>query len=130
MRLLFISAIAISVTACSSQSANMRVGTAQSLASLEDQRAAVREVVIVDSLPDGALEMDAVDASRCHRDFTDRAPSDDLVLQDLKVTAYARGADGIHSVETSRTTGLLRNCWYTITARGIMFQRPQTDNQQ
>lgn len=107
---------------CNTQSANMRVGTAQSLSSLEDQREAIRSVEIADALPEGAVEMSAVDASRCHRDFTDQAPSDDLVVQDLQVTAFGRGADGVHSVEINQTTGLLRNCWYTKTARGVMYR--------
>jgi hypothetical protein len=109
---------------CGTNSANMRVGTEQPCSSLGDQRAAARSVVVVDIVPEGASVMGEVDASRCHRNMLDKAPTNDEVIADLTVAAYARGADGIAGVQITEqvASALLKNCWSALVGRGTMFR--------
>lgn len=113
---------ALAVTGCASQSGNMMVGTGQSYLSIGEQREAARTVKVFSDLPAGATVLGPVDASRCHRNTLEAAPSDDVLLTDLKVAAYARGADGIVGVTTTKESGLLKNCWYIITAKANMVR--------
>lgn len=109
------------VSGCSSYSSNLQVGNDQSYASLKDQREAVRTVKVYKSLPTGAEVISVVSAGRCHRSFVEEAPSEETVLMDLKIAAYAKGADGITDVSISKDSGLNRNCWYVLggTAKAV-----------
>ena len=109
------------VAGCSSHSSNLQVGNDQSYTSLKDQREAVRTVKTYESLPSGAEVLDVVSAGRCHRSFVEEAPTEATVLMDLKIAAYAKGADGITDVSISKDSGLNRNCWYVLggTAKAI-----------
>lgn len=122
MKALLIAASAALFVGCASQSANMRVGSAQSYMSLKDQREAALTVKEYPTVPEGAKVLGSVDASRCHRNSLDAAPDDALLLTDLKAAAYARGADGIAGIMLSKESGLLKNCWYIATARATAFQ--------
>lgn len=112
------------LAACATQSANMQVGTSQSYLSIGEQREALQAVRIEGEVPSGAKVLGSVDAQRCHRNSNDIEPTDELVTIDLRVTAYARGADGIANVKVQRQSGLLINCWYTLTATAVMFEDP------
>ncbi|MFA5323658.1 MAG: hypothetical protein WC373_13380 [Smithella sp.] len=110
------------LSACATHSGNMRIGTEQSYTSLTDQREAIKAVQVYPKIPDGAVSMGKVDASRCHRNTSHAEPDDEMVLVDLKVTAYARGADGLTDVNITKQSGLSQNCWYIITGDAVMFQ--------
>lgn len=112
---------ALLIAGCASQSGTMQVGTSQSYFSLKEQREAARAVKVFDSAPPGYKAMGIVDASRCHRNTLDAVPSDDVVLTDMRVVAFGRGADAVTDVQVTRESGLLKNCWLIITARGIML---------
>ncbi|MDO9234923.1 MAG: hypothetical protein Q7U28_02670 [Aquabacterium sp.] len=112
---------ALVLAGCASQSGTMQVGTSQSYSSLKDQREAVRAVKVLDVIPPGYKSTGVVDASRCHRNTLDAVPLDDMVLTDMKVVAYGRGADAVTDVQVTRESGLLKNCWLIITARGTML---------
>ncbi|NVZ18506.1 hypothetical protein HX794_02500 [Pseudomonas costantinii] len=43
------------------------------------------------------------------------------MLIDLKVAAYAQGADGITGVEITKESGLNRNCWYVLGGTAQAF---------
>lgn len=109
------------VMGCSSHSSNLQVGNEQSYASLKDQREAVRTVKIYDALPAGAEVVGNVSAGRCHRSFVEQAPEESTVLTDLKIAAYAQGADGITGVAISKDSGLNRNCWYVLGGTATAF---------
>ncbi len=109
------------VAGCASPSANMRIGSETMALSLQDQRAASNTIVVAQAVPPGAQVVGAVDASRCHRFQGDIEPTDEMVMADLKVAAFARGADGIAGASIVREVGLTRNCWYILTGRATAF---------
>ena len=109
------------IAGCSSYSSNLQVGNDQSYTSLKDQREAVRTVKAYESLPSGAEMLDVVSAGRCHRSFVEEAPTEAAVLMDLKIAAYAKGADGITDVSISKDSGLNRNCWYVLGGTAKAF---------
>lgn len=106
---------------CGSHSSNLQVGNEQSYASLKDQREAVRTVKVYEALPTGAQVVNEVSAGRCHRSFVEEAPNEAAVLTDLKIAAYAQGADGITAVKISKESGLNRNCWYVLGGTAQAF---------
>lgn len=110
---------------CANNSANMRVGTDMSYMSLKDQREASLSVREYPALPQGAEKIGTVDASRCHRNTLQAQPSDAELKLDLKVAAYARGADGITDIQIERSSGLLQNCWAIIngTATALVLKK-------
>ena len=57
----------------------------------------------------------------CHRSFVEEAPNEAAVLTDLKIAAYAQGADGITAVKISKESGLNRNCWYVLGGTAQAF---------
>lgn len=130
MRRLTICAVAFLLSGCATNSANMRIGTEQSYTSLGDQRAAVRSVTVVDSIPLGAMVIGEVDASRCDRNMLDKAPTNDEVIIDLRVAAYAKGADGIANVHISKeiASALLKDCWSALVGRATMFRVAPRNN--
>lgn len=93
--------------------------------SLKDQREANQTVQVYLELPQGATKLGQVDASRCHRNTLQAPPTEADLVTDLKVAAYARGADGIIAVKIETSTGLLQNCWSITngTAQAIQLQR-------
>lgn len=109
------------VTGCSSHSSNLQVGNEQSYASLKDQREAVKTVKVYTSLPAGAEPLTTVSAGRCHRSFAEESPTEASVLIDLKVAAFAQGADGIVGVKIAKESGLNRNCWFVLTGTAQAF---------
>lgn len=113
------------IAGCSSHSSNLQVGNEQSYASIKDQREAVRTVKVYDTLPKGAEVVSKVSAGRCHRSFVEQAPEEATVLIDLKVAAYAQGADGITDVAISKDSGLNRNCWYVLGGTATAFTLPK-----
>ena len=118
------------VSGCSSYSSNLQVGNDQSYASLKDQREAVRTVKLYEKLPAGAELLSVVSAGRCHRSFVEQAPDEETVLMDLKIAAYAKGADGITDVTISKDSGLNRNCWYVLGGTAKAFALVRTSDAQ
>lgn len=121
-KLLGVVVVAGALTGCASQSGNLQVGTGQSYMALKDQREASLTVKEYPAVPPGAEVLGPVDASRCHRNTLDAAPEPAQLLLDLKVAAYARGADGIAGIQQTRESGLLKNCWYIVTVRATAFK--------
>lgn len=121
MRLVLPALIALLATGCVTHSANMRVGSEAPLTSLADQRDAQRTVKITDKVPEGAKSLGRVDASRCHRDTRESSPTEEMVTTDIKIAAYARGADGIAGLKVDKHSGLTSNCWYILDATGEAY---------
>jgi hypothetical protein len=117
--------VAMSLSGCANTSANMRVGTDMSYMSLKDQREASIAVREYEAAPPGAENIGTVDAARCHRNTLQAPPTDTEIKLDLKVAAYARGADGITDIKIERTSGLLQNCWNIVngTATAIALKK-------
>ncbi len=116
--------VSVLAAGCSSFSSNMQVGNEQSYLSLKDQREAVRAVRQYAVLPSGAEVLTEVSASRCHRSFVEDAPEEATLLNDLKIAAYAQGADGITAVQVTKESALSRNCWYVLNGTAKAFALP------
>lgn len=108
-------------TSCATYSSNLQVGNDQSYVSLKDQREALRTIKEYESLPQGAVVLGKVDAGRCHRSFVETEPDENIVKIDLKVAAYAKGADGITDIKITKESGLTKNCWYILDGEATMF---------
>src|SRR3546814_2526190 len=80
----------------------MRVGNDMSYASLGDQREASKTIAVLDTAPSDAQVLGEVDAGRCHRSFVETSPAEQAVLLDLKIAAYALGADAITDVKIEK----------------------------
>lgn len=116
--------LSAALAGCSSYSSNLQVGNSQSYLSLKDQREAVRTVKVYETMPDGAHLLTEVSAGRCHRSFVEEAPEEATLLTDLKIAAYAQGADGITDVKVSKDSALNRNCWYVLGGTAKAFSLP------
>lgn len=109
---------------CGMHSANLRVGTQQSLASLADQRAAQLTVAIYPSVPEGGVVVGPVDAARCHRFSNQSPPTDADVTSDLKIAAYAKGANGLTDVRITKKSGLTSDCWHILNGTATAITVP------
>lgn len=112
--------LGVLLSACSTHSSNMRVGNDMSSYGLTDQREALKTVQVFEEIPQGYRELGQVDAARCHRNFVESSPAREVVLSDLKLAAYARGADGLTRVVIDEVGGLHKNCWYILNGTATM----------
>lgn len=88
-----------------------------SYASLGDQRAASQTIRVLEVVPEGAELIGEVDAGRCHRSFVETSPAEQAVLLDLKIAAYALGADAITDIQIEKQSALTKNCWYMLDGK-------------
>jgi hypothetical protein len=109
---------------CGMYSSNVRLGNQQSMASLHDQHEAALTVQVYPSMPPGSTVIGPVDAARCHRFSNRTPPTDDMVLMDLKIAAYAQGANGITGVSIQKKSGLTSNCWHILDGRATAVRVP------
>ncbi len=117
-------AVATLVAGCSTYSSNIQVGNEQSYLSLKDQREAMRSVRVYDAAPEGSEMLGEVSASRCHRSFVEEAPDEESVINDLRIAAYAKGADVVTGVAVTKESALARNCWYVLNGTAKAFALP------
>lgn len=116
---------AVMGSGCATYSSNMRVGNDMSYASLGDQRAASQTIQVLETAPPGATDLGEVDAGRCHRSFVETAPAEQGVLLDLKIAAYALGADAITGVNIEKQSALTKNCWYMLDGKARALRLPK-----
>lgn len=91
--------------------------------SLSERRDAIRSVAVVQAQPAGTVSLGEVTTDRCHRYFTEAAPSDAAIVNDLKFLAYGQGADAMRVVETTAVPGLVSNCWYILRGTAEIYAR-------
>ena len=115
---------AFCLSGCSTYSSNMRVGNDMSYASLGDQRVASQTIKVLDFAPRTAQVLGDVDAGRCHRSFVETSPVEQSVLLDLKIAAYALGADAITNVKIEKQPALTNNCWYMLDGKAKVLRLP------
>lgn len=96
-----------------------------SYTSLGDQRAASKTIRVLDAAPAGSEIIGNVDAGRCHRSFVESTPAEEGVLLDLKIAAYALGADAITGVNIAKQSALTKNCWYMLDGKAQALRLPQ-----
>ena len=90
--------------------------------SLKDLREANKVIKYSDILPSNAEVIGKFTVRRCHRYANDPVPSDQTLINDLKLAAYAEGADGIAGFELKKSTGLLYNCWQVRDATSTFYK--------
>jgi hypothetical protein len=86
-----------------------------------ETRLALRNVKVSQALPAGADVLGDISTRRCHENFTEESPSEPAISTQLRVMAYAQGADGITNLRFDKLNGLLANCWYILEGRATMF---------
>ncbi len=91
--------------------------------SLQDRRMAKQHIKVSPSLPAGAVAMGEYSAQRCHQYAQNEAPSDEILIDDLILLAYAEGADGITGLRFSRESGLLKNCWHIAKGYATLYKK-------
>jgi uncharacterized protein YbjQ (UPF0145 family) len=117
----------LSISGCATYSSNVRVGNDMSYASLSDQREASRTITVYQTPPEGYEVIGTIDAGRCHRSFVETSPAEQTVLLDLKLAAYALGADAISNVIIEKQSALTKNCWYMLDgkATALKLKKPR-----
>jgi hypothetical protein len=50
------------------------------------------------------------------------APDNQAIVDDLKLAAYAQGADAIHLMGTEKVNGVMANCWYVLEGKAEMYR--------
>lgn len=127
MRTTLTALLTTALMGCASYSSNMHVGNSMSYTSLGDQRTASQAIQVLQEAPKGATSVGQVEASRCHRSFVEEAPTEAAVLTDLKIAAYALGADAISGVSVEKQSGLTANCWYVLNGKAFAWRLPKGD---
>ena len=80
------------------------------------RREAIKNVRYADTAPAGYRKLKDVSVRRCHRNWTEDAPTDQALLSDLKIAAYAEGGELLTNLRTDKKNGLAANCWYVVEA--------------
>ena len=92
--------------------------------SLEDLRKANKTIKYTETLPDNAEVMGEITTRRCHRMATDPVPSEETLMNDLKLLVYTQGGDGFtdYKLKKHSGVGLLYNCWQLRDASAKMYK--------
>lgn len=111
------------ITGCATE--GLKVGNTAYADSMTDMRAVNTTITVYEETPEEAYDIEVLKAQRCHRKFTEKAPSEGILELDLKMDAYSLGLDGINITKISKKSGLARNCWSVITAEAEAFKMPK-----
>jgi hypothetical protein len=92
--------------------------------SLEDLRKANTSIIYSETLPANAEIVSEITTRRCHRMATDPVPSEETLMNDLKLLVYTQGGDGFtdYKLKKHNGKGLLYNCWQLRDASAKMFK--------
>ena len=92
--------------------------------SLEDLRKANKTIKYTETLPANAEVMGEITTRRCHRMATDPVPSEETLMNDLKLLVYTQGGDGFtdYKLKKHSGVGLLYNCWQLRDASAKMYR--------
>jgi len=113
-RCLLLATAGLTLAGCVSPGYEGALGNVTPAHEMETRRTALRNVVVLENVSEGYSQLPGVSVRRCHRSFTERTPTSDAIVADLKVAAYAAGGDAISNIETNKVNGLLANCWYVL----------------
>jgi hypothetical protein len=86
-------------------------------------REAIRTISVTETTPSNALITGSVEAGRGHRDWRNDEPTLEDLINDLKISAYAKGADGISEVQTQKKSGISDNYWWVLQGRAVAWRR-------
>jgi len=89
---------------------------------LSDVRLANKTIQYSEVIPDNATSMGEFTVRRCHRNINDPQPSESTLRNDLKLAAFAQGADGFSGFEI-KTSGLTlaNNCCKVFDATSTFY---------
>ena len=92
--------------------------------SLEDLRKANKTIRYTETLPTNAEVIGEITTRRCHRMATDPVPSEETLMNDLKLLVYTQGGDGFtdYKLKKHSGVGLLYNCWQLRDASAKMYK--------
>lgn len=96
------------------------------VSSLSDRREALRTIRIVEKTPAGAVSLGGISARRCHRNFLEDAPTEKALADDLKLAAYAQGADVMRMIGMEKINGVMANCWYVLEGKAELYRLGKT----
>lgn len=111
---IYLSLLALLVSGCVTSGYEGQTGSIISGDQIIARREANRNIAVFEIKPTGHRSLGTVSARRCHRSFVEDAPSLESITNDLKIAAYAQGADAISNIQTKKLNGLLANCWYVL----------------
>lgn len=114
---------ALLLSACVTAGYEGQTGTMMSGDQITARREANRTISVYETKPARHRSMGEVSARRCHRSFVEDAPSAEAITDDLKVAAYAQGADAISNIQTKQMNGLLANCWYVLEGTAQIWRK-------
>lgn len=87
-----------------------------------ERRAALKTVLQISDSDARYVKIGSVGGRRCHRNFLEEQPSDDVLLSDIKVAAYSQGGDAIGEMSTEKVPGLVANCWYVLEGKASIYK--------
>lgn len=114
--------IAFSLSACVGNGYEGQTGAIISSDQIIARREANRTISVHEIKPAGHRSIGEVSVRRCHRNFVEEAPTIEAITNDLKIAAYAQGADAISNIQTQKLNGLLANCWYVLEGTAQIWQ--------
>ena len=124
--ILFISFLVSSCAGTSGPSGSGKVGNNFSTTVSKDEMRKINQTIkYTESLPEGAEIIKKITVRRCHRNFTDPAPTEAILKYDLKIAAYEQGGDGFTDYEMKKISGgvaLLYNCWQFRDATATIYK--------
>lgn len=100
-----------------------QVGNGISGDQMSTRREALKTVQYSTTPLPGYRKLKAVSVRRCHRNFTEKAPTEDALIEDLKVAAYAEGGELVTNVQSTTKNGLAANCWYVVEATADIWTK-------
>lgn len=121
MRLATALAAALVCAGCGTTSSNITVGTGNFTVDPVRQRTALLAVKETPTIPEGGVEVARVDASRCHQSRSQVAPTQADVIADLKIAAYAKGANGIAAVTLTKGYNAGLDCLSVLTGAAVAY---------
>ena len=71
--------------------------------------------------PVNTLVIGQLERPRCHRKINETPSTSVVVVTDLKVVAYAKGADSFTDIRIDKVSGLSQHCWLILDGRAKMF---------
>lgn len=92
--------------------------------SLQDRRAAKSHITVPANLPIGVeiVGTGPFTVERCPKSAQHAAPSESVLLDDLVLLAYTKGADGLTDIKYEEKSGIIQKCGHVAKASAIFYR--------
>ena len=128
-KILGVLVISFLVSGCattSGPSGSGKVGNNLSTTVSKDEMRKINQTIkYTETVPRNAEVITSITVRRCHRNFTDPAPSESTLKNDLKIAAYENGGDGFSNYKMEKISGgvaLLYNWWQFRDATATVYK--------